>query len=334
MPDDDTRPAWLYWAGRSHQRLGDRPRAIEALATVVADYRHSYYGRQALRILTSLEPGFSPPTATAAGVASAIAPGDAPPNAAIIRDLLAAGLYADARLELRQAEIECGRSPLLDATLAYTLHQQGEWRAAIIRMREAYPQFRADGGEQIPTDIRKIIYPVGYWDLIVKHATALKLDPYLMAALIAQESTFQPDVRSSAGAWGLMQIMPATGRLVANRLKLRPYSTARLKQPEINIRIGMANFAALAAKYNGNVVPVLAGYNAGPTRATRWLAEKPGLEQDEFIDDIPFPETQNYVKRILGSVDDYRMLYGKPPVTAPAKTAASATSAPKAARKQ
>jgi soluble lytic murein transglycosylase len=328
----DSRPSWLYWAARARQRLGERAQAIDGFRRVIADYRHSYYGRQAARALTALAPTapVPPPISDAAGATLAsIAPGVPPPNAPAIRALLAAGLHDAARLELRLAEIEHGRTPLLDATTAYTMNKQGELRAAIIRMRAAYPQFRADGGEQLPAEIRRIIYPIGYWDVIARHAAAFKLDPYLMAALIAQESTFQPEVKSSAGAWGLMQIMPATGRLIANRLKIRPYSTARLKQPEVNVRIGMANFAGLLTKYDGNVVPVLAGYNAGDTRATRWLAQKPDLELDEFIDDIPYPETQNYVKRILGSVDDYRMLYAN----APAATAVAPATKPVPAKK-
>ena len=140
-------------------------------------------------------------------------------------------------------------------------------------------------------------------------AAAHDLDPFLMLALVAQESTFQADVRSVANAWGLMQIEPSTGRQYAAKLKIRPYTTARLKQPELNVRIGMASFAERVKKFGG-IAPALAGYNAGNSRVVRWLAERPGFDQDEFIEDIPFPETQNYVKRILGTAEDYRILYG------------------------
>jgi soluble lytic murein transglycosylase len=130
-----------------------------------------------------------------------------------------------------------------------------------------------------------------------------------MLALVAQESTFQADVKSVANAWGLMQIEPSTGRQYAAKLKIRPYSTARLKQPELNVKIGMATFADRVRKF-GAVAPALASYNAGDSRVAHWLADRPGFEADEFIEDIPFPETQNYVKRILGTAEDYRILYG------------------------
>jgi soluble lytic murein transglycosylase len=175
-------------------------------------------------------------------------------------------------------------------------------------MRRAYPQFMAAGGEQLPPDILRVIFPLDYWPLIEKYSDAHKLDPYLMTALIAQESTFTRDIRSSANAVGLMQLIPPTARTVARQLGIR-YSAAILTQPETNIRLGMKYFKDMVDKF-GAPHYALAGYNAGPHRVVRWKAERPGFAQDEFIDDIPFQETQNYVKRILGTADDYRRLYG------------------------
>jgi soluble lytic murein transglycosylase len=129
-----------------------------------------------------------------------------------------------------------------------------------------------------------------------------------MTALIAQESTFQADVRSSANAWGLMQVLPSTGRRVARTLGIRPFSTWRLTDPEVNIRIGMRYFKDLLNEF-GDIVPALAAYNAGESRVRFWLRERPDMATDEFIDDIPFPETMNYIKRILGTAEDYRLLY-------------------------
>jgi soluble lytic murein transglycosylase len=177
-------------------------------------------------------------------------------------------------------------------------------------MRRAYPQFMAAGGEALPDRVLTVIFPRSYEDLIRKYAAPHHLDPFLMTALIAQESTFQADIRSAANAWGLMQIVPATGRRYARKLRLGRFSTRTLVRPEVNIRIGMAYFADLVAQF-GDPALALAAYNAGESRVAVWQAERPGLDRDEFIDDIPFPETQNYVKRILGTAEDYRVLYGK-----------------------
>ena len=182
-------------------------------------------------------------------------------------------------------------------------------RGAINIMKRAYPHYLAAGGEDLPPAVLEVIFPLDYWPLIKKYSDDNGLDPYLMSALIAQESTFTADVRSSAKAYGLMQLMPATGRLYAQRIGIRPFSTASLAKPDVNIRIGMTYFKNLIQRF-GDTHYALASYNAGERRVSQWISERPGSAQDEFIDDIPFPETQNYVKRILGTAEDYRSLYG------------------------
>ena len=95
----------------------------------------------------------------------------------------------------------------------------------------------------------------------------------------------------------------------------RRFSISMLTTAETNIRMGTAYFADLVKQFGGSHY-ALATYNAGPNRVARWIAERPGIDRDEFIDDIPFPETQNYVKRILGTAEDYRRLYGSESPTA------------------
>jgi soluble lytic murein transglycosylase len=106
-----------------------------------------------------------------------------------------------------------------------------------------------------------------------------------------------------------MQLMASTGRQYARRLKL-PYSSRLLTNPEANLRMGTTYLADKIREF-GSFHLALASYNAGERAVRRWMAERPDVaDQDEFIDDIPYPETQNYVKRILGTVEDYRRLYG------------------------
>ena len=154
-----------------------------------------------------------------------------------------------------------------------------------------------------------MLFPLDYWPLIRRYSYEHQLDPYVVAALIAQESTFAADVKSPANAYGLMQLLPSTGRQYAKLLHLPRFSLSMLTTAEANIKMGTAYFADLVKQFGG-LHFALATYNAGPSRIAKWIAAKPGLERDEFIDDIPFPETQNYVKRILGTAEDYRRLYG------------------------
>ena len=155
----------------------------------------------------------------------------------------------------------------------------------------------------------RIIFPLDYWDLIEKYSKPNGLDPYLVSALMAQESTFTAEIRSSANARGLMQVMPGTGRMYARKMGIRPFTTASLSQPETNVRIGIQHFKDLVDKFGG-IHYALASYNAGDVAGGRMAQGRAGSAADEFIDSIPFPETQNYVKRILGTAEDYRRLYG------------------------
>jgi soluble lytic murein transglycosylase len=227
-----------------------------------------------------------------------------------IRQLISAGLYTTAIAEVESARRQWETSPVLEATLAWLYQRQGDLRRGINAMKRAYPQWLTADGQRLPKEAQRVLFPIDYWTVIKRHAVARGLDPYLIAALVAQESTFTADVRSSANAYGLMQVLPSTGRQLSRSLGIKRFSTAKLTDPELNVRLGTLYFQRLVKQFGGGTHYALASYNAGENRVEQWIAERPtGMPQDEFIDDIPFPETQNYVKRILGTAEDYRRLY-------------------------
>ena len=311
FPRSDYRPSFLYWAGRAHGKLGDGTEADSRLRLVYADYANSYYGRLAERQL-SRQGDIA--VARGDGDVRRVSSTPAPlpevkpiPSEPLIRLLLANEMYDDALVELRHAQRAWGSSARVDATIAWVYNRKGELRRAISLMRRTYPQFLSAGGQQLPAEILQVIFPLVYWDSIRKNSAQHDLDPYLIAALVAQESTFDAGVRSSANAWGLMQLVPATGKKLARSVGVR-FTMASLTNPEINLRLGTLYFSELVSQFGGTYY-ALASYNAGDSRVTRWKSERPALDEDEFIDDIPFPETQNYVKRILGTAEDYRRLY-------------------------
>jgi soluble lytic murein transglycosylase len=207
----------------------------------------------------------------------------------------------------------------------------GNLRLGINAMRRAYPQFMAAGGEELPREILEVIFPLDYWPLLKGNAQAHGLDPFIVVALAAQESTFDAQIRSPANAIGLMQFIPATGRRYAKKLGIRNFSERSLENPEIAARLGATYIAEMYQRFGGYHF-ALAGYNAGEHRVAQWNSEAPGLPQDEWIDNIPFFETQNYVKRILGTAEDYRRLYGDgqtpTPVVRPAQTPVKKSVAP------
>ncbi|HEX6163723.1 MAG TPA: transglycosylase SLT domain-containing protein [Vicinamibacterales bacterium] len=306
FPRSDYRPSWLYWSGRAAQQAGDIETGVARLRLTATDYHNSYYGRLALKRLAGERGGTVAPTLQRQP------PAQPPiPTAGRIASLLSVGLNREAMNELQYAQRVWGDSPQLQATIAVTHRRLGNVRAGINAMKRAYPQYLAAGGETLPREILKVIFPVDFWPLLQKYAKQRNLDPFVVAALVAQESNFDPVVVSHANAYGLMQILPSTGRSYARKLGVRPFSTRRLKEAEVNVRLGTQIFADEIRKYGG-VHFALAAYNAGGSRVLAWQREKPGLPQDEFIDDIPFPETQNYVKRILGTAEDYRYLYSSP----------------------
>jgi soluble lytic murein transglycosylase len=297
--------------------MGDRVAATDRFHLTATDYLNSYYGRLAWRQLEQR----SEASVTAGVRRQAVLPPAPPPNARRIGRLIELGLYRPALNEVQYAQKVWGDSAPLQATLALMQNRLGNLRAGINAMKRAYPQYLAAGGEELPVEILHVIYPVDYFPLLKGQAQARGLDPYLIAALVAQESNFDAGIRSSANAVGLMQVLPSTGRRYARKMSIRSFSERSLTNPEINVLIGTQYFTDLINRF-GAPYFALASYNAGESRVQRWLNEAPTLPEDEFVDNIPFPETQNYVKRILGTAEDYRRLYGEgarvPTVTRPA----------------
>jgi soluble lytic murein transglycosylase len=319
FPRSDYRPSWLYWSARAHEAMGNAALADARYGLVVTDYLNSYYGRLAVKRLgtrAAVRHAGPSPALGAGAVENEPTLPPPPPNAALIRALLALELYDQALDELKYAQKNWGDSPQIQATFGWIYNQRGDLRAGINAIKRAYPQYLAAGGERLPPAILKVLFPVSYWSLIRQYSAERNLDPYMIAALIAQESTFTADVRSSANAYGLMQILPSTGRQYARALRLpKRFSIAMLTTAETNIKMGTAYFSDLVRQFGGAHY-ALATYNAGPNRVARWISERPGVDREEFIDDIPFPETQGYVKKILGTAEDYRRLYGTGSVAA------------------
>jgi len=141
-------------------------------------------------------------------------------------------------------------------------------------------------------------FPLHHDATIRREATKNGLDPAWVAAEIRAESVFNPNARSGANAMGLMQVVPATGRAVAQRIGVPWNGVATLYDPDANIAIGTAYLRQLYDKY-GPPYMVLAGYNAGPAPLARWQAQRPGMDPDFWIETISYKETRDYVARVL-----------------------------------
>jgi soluble lytic murein transglycosylase len=150
-------------------------------------------------------------------------------------------------------------------------------------------------------DDLSIRYPLPYQETFESFSTQASIASTWAYGIARSESLFMRDVKSRAGAIGLMQLMPATGRDVAKNINL-PYSgLATLVDPESNIRLGTTYLGQMAQRYGGNQVLATAAYNAGPHRVDAWLPEKGTIDARVWIENIPFNETRKYVKRVLAA---------------------------------
>ena len=158
-------------------------------------------------------------------------------------------------------------------------------------------------------DDLELRFPITYRDEIEKYATKRNLDAGWIFALMRSESAFMEKVKSPAGALGLMQIMPATGKLTARKIGMKKFRTRDLLIAKKNIAIGTAYMKEMQDKFKGNYILATASYNAGPGRSVKWSPRKGCIEPDIWVEQIPFDETRAYVKRVMfyASIYDWRL---------------------------
>lgn len=156
--------------------------------------------------------------------------------------------------------------------------------------------------------VNELTLPLTHEDIIRQQAAEKHLDPALIAAVIYAETKFDPRP-SSAGAEGLMQILPQTAEFLARRSGAQTFTTADLGTPQVNIAYGSYYLRYLLDEYGGNTVVALAAYNGGEANVDGWLSRARAAHHRFSVSDIPFPETQAYVSKVLQAQRDYRQNY-------------------------
>lgn len=314
-PPSAATPGFLYWAGRSRAALGQIDRARQLLEETVQRYKNAYHGLRARDVLARLPApaAAAPPPVLVAGATPEPEAGVPEPQATRVRQLLLIDRLDEAQAELQALPF----SRRGQATIAWIDWRRGRLRPAIVAMKRAFPEWIGEAGDRLPSDVWRILYPLRFDDTLRVKAGEEALDPSLVAALILQESTFDAGALSRAGARGLMQVIPATGRNLARDLRV-PYRKAALHDPGTSLDFGTRYLRQMSDRFDGQVERVLAAYNAGPHRVDAWTAAKPGMPAEEFIESIPFSETRYYVMIVLANREQYRRLYGlDKPTTVP-----------------
>jgi soluble lytic murein transglycosylase len=317
-PEDQRAASALYFLGRLSEESNDPSSACAYYERLQALFPHYYYGTLATgrlagpslakavpstEVIQSLDRIKFPerhPIVEEAAVPATIA------HIERARLLISAGFPDWAETEIRFGIATDGQRHLLalelaksDATLAMSLRH----------MKVFTPEYLTLDYDQAPKEVWGYLFPLPLQDELMKAAKENNLDPFLVAGLIRQESEFNPAVVSHAHAYGLMQLLPSTGRLIAKREGVVPFDTGKLFDPLVSLKLGTAFLRSQLDRWNGSLEETLAAYNAGPGRVQQWTAGTHFREPAEFIESIPFTETREYVQSVIRNAMVYRQLY-------------------------
>lgn len=302
LEDFPTGRRWqeaAYWAGRTRMQLGDSVAAVGHLNHVLTQ-PVEYYAVMAADLL---DVPFSVDVPAGAAPAE---PGWLAEGLARLDVLIEAGLERGASSEIARLRrrAEGSRGPML--RLADELIERGR---AIDGINLGWALLEDQGSWD--QQLLRITFPFPYRELVRREAEEWGIDPFMMAAIIRQESAFEADVVSRAGAVGLMQVMPPTGAQLALTHGPDGFTEESLTKPEVNLHLGAAFFVDVSRRYDNELPLVLSAYNAGPTRATRWQRYPETADPLRFTERIPIVETRGYVKSVRRNLGLYRALYGQ-----------------------
>lgn len=307
-------PSAIYWRGRIYEdeehNLSQAANYYRALSAAYVNYYYGNLARKRLAVIGSQATAV-PPAAPLASVRRPTVPpltGDLPENEP---HLIKARLLANAALnEYIGPEIQA--SPTSDEwgalAQAEIYASYGEVPRSLQSMKRSGISFFALPLDQVPTVYWHLLFPKPYWGDLVANSEKNGLDPYMVAALIRQESEFNPGAVSRANAYGLMQLLPSVGKSLARKQGIKGFSTSQLLDPSMNLRLGTINLRQVLDRYSGQQEYALAAYNAGDTPVRQWLT---GEYKDipEYVESIPYTETREYVQAILRNREIYRALY-------------------------
>lgn len=295
-PDSPEGESALYWQARAAGQLGQTEKAAEIYRDLLQRYPDGYYAVWVEKRLQVPAPPLDP---GAEGVAS-------PPSSLLLnqhyrrsQELSAIGLLDLARRELDLAKEGTSHDPALTRFL---LAEYGRLDGHAAALRLALSLDREGRGKW-----QRYLFPHAYWEIVSAQAQEKRLDPYLVLALIRQESLFDPEAVSPAQAYGLMQLLPAT----AARMTGSSPGVSSLTTPAFNVRAGTKYLRQLLDLYDNNLIMAVAAYNAGEGAVDKWRTRYPGLAPDEFAESISYRETRNYVKLVLRNYRTYQRLYGR-----------------------
>ena len=317
----DNRGRAGYWAARDSERAGKLAEARALYQAMLGRYDANWYGylaKQRLEALGNKAPAQSFGKDTIVGRAIAnlqtvtVAEETAGPEEEklIVKadQLNNVGLNEWAHDELAIASGAAPTSPKVNLAIAKIYRSYDDNVRALSTLRKSFPDYSQMKPEEMTPDEWDVFYPLAYWDIIVQESKAKNLDPYQVAGLIRQETVFMPRARSSAKAYGLMQVIMPTAVLTAKKYGMnRAITEEALYEPRLSIQLGTAYMKDQLDKF-GRIEYLAAAYNAGPHRMIQWRTSLPA-EIDEWAEAVPFKETRGYVQGVVRNRLQYQRLY-------------------------
>jgi soluble lytic murein transglycosylase len=313
-----------YWAARDSERAGKISEACAVYDGIMHRYAANWYGYLALQRLTNLRgqgkcpavqnfpAGSLVPQAIAnlktITVAAETSTDKELERAAKSEELGTIGLFDWAMQELQEAQKTAANSPKINLALAKYHRFKDDNVSALLALAKSYPDYSQMSPEEMGREEWDIFYPLTNWKDIKYWAKQRNLDAYQVAGLIRQESVFNPRAKSGAAAYGLMQLLVPTARMMAKKYgSAATVDAYTLFQPALNVELGTAYMRDQLDKY-GRVEYMAVAYNAGPSRVVQWRNILP-FEIDEYVEAIPFRETKGYVQGVIRNSAQYRRLY-------------------------
>ncbi len=298
------RDMFVYWHARALEKQGESEAARAEFLRLAETTDSNYYPELASMRLGG-KVAVDLPAASAADPAYSGTPrvsAAAETHLARWQALNTLGLKDLEPYELEAIESKSGNLPGVRIFVLAGLDKAGAWSEAIQQAT-----VMAKRG-QIESDVaERVRYPRAYWDLFHRAAEQRSLDPWLVLALARQESLFNPYATSVSNARGLMQLIPSTARKVAAEAGVNP-EDIQLYNPSVNVALGTTYLRNLTQLFHGNEFHVVAAYNGGEHAVQKWLAMYPG-DDDEWVENIAYSQTRDYVKKVIGGRREYQLLY-------------------------
>ncbi len=317
----------LFWQAKCCQKLGENDKAAELYKKIMDLSSYSYYTFASREILEEMNKEvqikkintlLNPENPHIAGIIPdiyAILEEDSYIEGSEINhidkavELLKLGFFDSASLEIEAGSSVFEENPARILEIATLFLKSNDYANSINVISKNLKQLKSGLNELYIDYLYYLYYPYGYKEIVNKYSSQYNLDPLFTLAVMRQESNFVPDAGSYAGAQGLMQIMPETGKGIASQVGISNYNINLLLDPDINIGMGTFYLRQQLDNFDQNMIYCLGAYNGGPGRMSDWISRQGNMDIYEFIENISYEQSREYIKKVMGNYHFYKMLY-------------------------